>query len=145
METTMQSNKIIKAVALGISLLAAGASTGAFAASLSASGNLVCASVSAVACVQGPTCIQGTSKSFELPSFMFIDFKKQVVRGIEDDGVEVLSPVKTQVVTDREIILQGTENDRGWTLALDRQKADMSLTVAGPDVDFIIFGACTAL
>ena len=47
--------------------------------------------------------------------------------------------------TEKQVILQGVENHRGWTAAIDRQTGRMTLTSPGTDVSFMIFGACTAL
>ena len=40
--------------------------------------------------------------------------------------------------------MQGVENDRGWTVAVDQADGDLAMAVAGQDVNFMIFGACTA-
>jgi hypothetical protein len=76
---------------------------------------------------------------------MFVDFKKKTITGTEADGDKVVSPIRNQETTDSALILQGIENKRGWSMAIDRQSGEMSVSSTGPDVDFIIFGACTAL
>jgi hypothetical protein len=40
------------------------------------------------------------------------------------------------------IILQGFENHRGWTAAIERQSGGLTLSSTGADVGFIIFGNC---
>ena len=137
----MQNIKQLIALALGLGL-----SASVSAAGLSASGNMVCAAASVVGCTTGPSCLQGTAASFDLPTvFMFVDFKKKTITGTEADGDKVVSPIRNQETTDSTLILQGIENQRGWTMAIDRQSGGMSLSSTGPDVDFIMFGACTAL
>ena len=137
----MQYRKHLAALALGLGL-----SAGVSAAGLSASGNMVCAASAVVGCTTGPSCLQGTSASFDLPTvFMFVDFKKKTITGTEADGDKVVSPIRNMEITDSTLILQGIENQRGWSMAVNRQSGEMSLSSTGPDVDFMIFGACTAL
>ncbi len=137
----MQYRKHLTALALGLGL-----SAGVSAATLSASGNMVCAASTAIGCTAGPLCIQGTAASFDLPTvFMFVDFKKKTITGTEADGDKVVSPIRNQETTDSTLILQGIENHRGWSMAIDRQSGEMSVSSTGPHLDFIMFGACTAL
>jgi hypothetical protein len=105
--------------------------------------NLVCASMDVAACVAGPTCLQGSAKSFDLPVFMFFDYKGKVVRTVDSAGDKAVSPIQNRETTKSQIILQGVENHRGWTAAIDRQSGDMAISVTGGDGSFTIFGACT--
>ena len=137
----MQYRELLTALALGLGL-----SAGVSAAGLSASGNMVCTASSVIGCTPGPSCLQGTAASFDLPTvFMFVDFKKKTITGTEADGDRVVSPIRNQETTDSRLILQGIENHRGWSMAIDRQSGEMSVSSTGPDIDFIMFGACTAL
>jgi len=107
--------------------------------------NLVCATINVVACTEGPVCMQGTSQTFELPSFIFVDFKNKMVRGTDEGGHDEVSPIKNHEKTESQIILQGIENHHGWTLAIDRQTGGMNLSSSGADVGFLVMGNCTAL
>lgn len=109
------------------------------------SANLVCASIDVVGCTDGPVCLQAHAHEFELPEFVFVDFAGKVIRATDDSGHKEVSPIKSTESTDKQIILQGFENHRGWTLAVDRNTGRMTITSTGPDVSFMIFGACTAL
>ncbi len=62
----------------------------------------------------------------------------------DDDG-DAASPIKAKEVSEKSIILQGFENHRGWTLAIDRSDGEMTLSSTGPDVNFMIMGNCTTL
>ena len=107
--------------------------------------NLVCATINVVACTEGPVCMQGTSQTFELPSFIFVDFKNKMVRGTDESGHDEVSPIKNHEKTESQIILQGIENHHGWTLAIDRQTGAMNLSSSGAEVGFLVMGNCTAL
>jgi hypothetical protein len=107
--------------------------------------NLVCASQSVTACVDGPTCLQGSASTFELPAFMFLDFKNKDIRAVDEDGSTVVSPITTHEATEQSLIMQGYENHRGWTMAVDRMDGRFTLSATGPEVNFMIMGACTTL
>jgi hypothetical protein len=106
--------------------------------------NLVCATVGVVACVEGAPCHQGQAQTFDVPTFMFIDFKEKIVHTRGEREGDASSPIDTREITERSIILQGIEEHRGWTLAIDRNTAKMTLSSTGPDVNFMILGNCTA-
>jgi hypothetical protein len=107
--------------------------------------DLVCAAQSVLACVDGDACLQGRPDTFDLPTFMFIHVKQKEVRAVDADGSELTSPIKTWEVTDESAILQGFENHRGWTVAIDKMDGNMTLSSTGPEVNFMIMGDCTTL
>lgn len=126
---------------LSVTLLSGGASAGAF----DGSANLVCSAIDVVGCVDGTACLEGQAQSFELPQFMFVDFGNKLVRATDESGHKEVSPIKNMEKTDKQVILQGVENHHGWSAAIDRQTGRMTVTSVGPDVSFMVFGACTAL
>lgn len=135
-------NFLLTALAVALAtLVASGASAGGFDGSV----NLVCSSVDVVGCTDGPTCLQARARDFALPDFLFVDFAKKVVRGTEASGLKQTSPIKSSERSEHQLVLQGFENHHGWTLAIARADGRMTLTSTGPDVSFMIFGACTAL
>ena len=106
--------------------------------------NLVCAVMDVVACTEGPSCMQGSAKTFDLPVFLFVDFKAKVVRGTDDSGGKEVSLVKNREITELQILLQGVEDHRGWSMAIDRKTGHLNLSSSGADVSFMLSGACTA-
>lgn len=119
---------------------------GAAAAALDGSANLVCATNSVVACKQGSGCVQGEANTFDLPAFMFVDFKAKVVRArTEGDTRKIESSIRTFEKSNTQLILQGVENGHGWGMSIDQTGGRMTTTVAGESLSFMIFGACTAL
>ena len=130
---------ILPALGFAAMLLPAGVS----AAGLDGKANLVCAAVDVIACANGPGCREGSANHFDLPQFMFVDFKKQQIHATDETGINVVSPIKNSEITERQIILQGTENHRGWSATIDKANGQMTVTSSGPDVSFMVFGACT--
>ena len=112
---------------------------------LDGSRNLICAAVNVVACAEGPGCVQGLAKNFELPEFMFVDMQAKVVRATaESPFKEVDSPIKNSAVSGSQLILQGIENGHGWTISIDRASGRMMTSLSGELLSYMIFGACTA-
>ena len=136
----MRNKKLSSALLLAAGLLSSALVS---AAGVDGRSNLTCAVMDVVACTEGPTCLQGSSKTFDLPVFLFVDFKANVVRGTNDDGGKEVSPVKNKETTDQQILLQGIEEHRGWSLAIDRRTAHFNLSSSGADVSFMLSGACT--
>jgi len=107
--------------------------------------NVICASQNIMACVDDAVCMQGKPSTFDMPTFMFVDVKTKAIRAVEADGSTVISPIKTHEVTEQSAIMQGYENHRGWTLAVDKMDGSFTLSATGPDINFMIMGACTQL
>jgi hypothetical protein len=141
----MRNRTRSSALALGLGLTTALMSGGASATGFDGTSNLVCAAIDVVGCVNGPGCLEGQARAFELPEFMFVDFENKLIRATDESGHTEVSPIKNFEQTRTQMILQGVENNRGWSAAIDRQTGRMSVTSAGPDVSYMIFGACTAL
>jgi len=117
---------------------------GVSAAGLDGKSNLVCAAVDVIACTNGPGCREGSANSFDLPQFMFVDFKKQQIHATDETGIDVVSPIRNSEITDQQIILQGTENHRGWSATIDKTNGKMTVASSGSGVSFMVFGACTS-
>ena len=133
----------IRVAAASLLLIMTGA---AAAADFDGSKNLICAAIDVVACTeggQGPACMQGHARTFDLAEFFRIDFKKQEIRATGENS-EAVSPIRNQEKTDTQVIMQGVENDRGWTATVDQADGSLTLSASGQDVSFMIFGACTA-
>jgi len=130
---------ILPALGLAAMLLPAGAS----AAGLDGKASLVCAAVDVIACANNPGCREGSANSFDLPQFMFVDFEKQQIHATDETGLNVVSPIKNSEITEQQIILQGTENHRGWSATIDKVNGKMTVVSSGPGVSFMVFGACT--
>lgn len=135
----------LSALALGLGMTTTLVSGGASAAGFDGTANLICAAIDVVGCVDGSSCVEGRARTFELPGFMFVDFEKKLIRATGESGHKEVSPIKNFEQTEKQVILQGVENHRGWSAAIDRQTGRMTVTSAGSDVSFMIFGACTAL
>ncbi len=120
--------------------------TGASAAGFDGSANLICAANNVVACTKASVCVQGEASAFDLPIFMYVDFKGKVVKArTEGDAKQVESPIRNFQKSNTQLILQGIENGHGWGISIDQAGGRMTMTVSGESASFMIFGACTSL
>ena len=133
---------IMASVSLAIGMAPAGAS----AAGFDGSANLICATNNVVACTKSSVCVQGEASTFDLPIFMYVDFKAKVVKArTEGDTKQVESPIRNFQKSNTQLILQGIENGHGWGISIDQAGGRMTTTVSGESSSFMIFGACTSL
>ena len=79
-----------------------------------------------------------------LPRFIRVDFATQQLSGVVE-GEKVVSAIKNRQQLDGMLILQGTENGRAWSVAINEKSGAMTLTVSGDQVGFVVFGACMSL
>jgi hypothetical protein len=139
------STKVLSAaVLLGITLFAS--SSISAKDEVDGSRNLICAAFDVMACLDGGHCSRGEARSFDIPEFMTVDFKKKEVHASYDGGIKTAtSPIKNSEISGNQLILQGIENNHGWSMAIHRETGRMNLSAVGHEVSFSIFGACKVL
>ncbi|MGB5290436.1 MAG: hypothetical protein WBN41_03175 [Lysobacterales bacterium] len=108
------------------------------------SSNLLCAVFNITACVDGLACAKGEARTFDMPEFMTVDFKKESIHVEYDGGKTADSPIKNYQSTENQLIFQGVENDHGWSVAISKKTGRMSVASVGEEVSFTMFGACKA-
>jgi hypothetical protein len=137
------TSSIVPAALLGIALAAATSVNAA--GKLDLSKNMICATVDIVACVDHGVCAEGQARDFDLPQFVVVDLGQKLIRATDESGQKEVSPIKNREDSSGELVLQGAENGRGWSIAINRDNGDMAATLAGKDVSFIVFGVCTSI
>ncbi|MFO6425074.1 hypothetical protein [Motilimonas sp. KMU-193] len=105
--------------------------------------NLACSLVDVVACKTDGECLQGSSRDFDIPNLLIVDFKNKQVKAHSEYADDSVSIIKNMEETEEQLILQGVENHKGWTLAIDRETSSLALTSSGEDLSMMMFGSCT--
>ena len=113
-----------------------------FAGDFDGSKPLVCAMIEAFECGPDTGCESGTPESNGLSRFLRVDVGKKEVRTTKESQER---PSKIEKVGHAEgvLLLSGTQNGRGWNLTINESTGHMVLSVAGDQVAFVVFGACT--
>ena len=78
--------------------------------------NLICAAFDVMACLNAGICSRGEARTFDMPEFMNVDFKKKMVHAsydVDSEKQTANSPIKNSEVSGNQLILQGVENNHG--------------------------------
>ncbi len=104
---------------------------------------LICAAVSTVSCSDSNKCHQGTAEDIDFPQFLRIDFVKNKITATRNPQIEQVTEIRNMERLEGELILQGVEGGRGWSLSIWEATGKMVLTASGQEEGFMVFGACT--
>jgi len=104
---------------------------------------LLCAPIQAIECGVGGDCHRGTADSVNIPQFLKIDFEEKIIMAADESEKKAI--IKSLEHVDGKMIMQGTQNGRGWTLVISEESGKMSATISDVQVGFVLFGACTPL
>ena len=101
---------------------------------------LMCATVEALDCEAGASCLRGLPSEMGAPTFMRIDLDKKVISGPRRS-----TPIMSMEKNADGLLLQGTEIGYGWALAIDIVQGTMAATLVNREGAFVLFGSCTPL
>jgi hypothetical protein len=88
-------------------------------------------------------CERVTSESINLPQFIRLDFKDKKLSTVRE-GVQVrTTPLERLDRQGGNLYLGGLEMGLVWSMVISEANGKMVLTMAGDQVGFMIFGACT--
>ena len=76
-----------------------------------------------------------------LPTFMRVDLKAKVLRA--DDGSGRKTDIKGSTFADDQLMLQGFENGKAWSMVIKSDTGRWGGSVVEDDGSFALFGACT--
>lgn len=118
-----------------------GCATAAAAANFDGSRDLLCAPTDVAECDFSARCERVSPSEVDLPHFLRLQFGKKRM-------VSVANPERTTAIEnvrklDGMTILQGAENGRAWSLAINQESGVMSGSVVDGQGAFAVFGACT--
>lgn len=106
---------------------------------------LLCAVIQVVECGAGGECYPVQPEVANIPRFLKINFKKKTISATEDSGRKEVTKIKNIEHANGKVVLQGSENGRGWTMVISEETGKMSATVSDDQVGFVVFGASTKL
>ena len=112
----------------------------ALAADFDGSKLLLCATQAALDCSRGDDCASGLPEEIGAPTFMRIDLAKKAVI-----GPHTTSDILLQDKSDKQLLLQGREAGFGWTIVVDQQSGELTVTLTNRSGAYVLYGACTVL
>lgn len=114
--------------------------TAALAADFDGSRPLICAPVTVMDCFRGDECVTALPEDVDAPAFMRFDFDKKTV-----SSAKVETEILLQEATAEQLLLQGREGPFGWTIVIDSDSGDMSVTLTGRNRALVMYGSCTTI
>ena len=131
-----ETTKLMLATALlGTSVSPAGA---AFDGSVP----LLCAVTGTVSCEAHGDCIEGPAEAVNLPVFLKIDVQNKVAQSVRAGGEQRTSEILSTHKEGDSLVLLGVDQGAGWSTTIGGDEGRLTLSVSGPGVGFLAFGAC---
>jgi hypothetical protein len=103
----------------------------------------LCALSELAECDAGNGCKPATAESIDAPPFLRVNVGAKKLTGTRPGGEQVETKILDQNTDGGQLILQGVENARGWSVAIDQMSGHMTVSVAGRSLAFVAFGHCT--
>ncbi len=122
-------------------LLPATASAGVF----DGSKPLLCAVLHAAECgAEVQKCRSGAPWELNIPVFIELDFAGQTASTTSQHATERTSAIEqVSHLAEQRMSVQGVDGEFGWSMLISEETGSMTLSVAGEEVGFVVFGACT--
>ena len=131
-------------IQLSIAAIAAlNAASASAAESFDGSQPLLCATVDTVECGPQADCKYGTADRLGFPQFLQIDAANKRISATRPDGTDLNAVITTVTQLDDRLVMQGVENSLGWAISISRTTGRMAAAIAGDQIAFSVFGACT--
>jgi len=112
----------------------------AFAGNIEGANRFLCAPTDSVECNTGGKCARGEANNVNLPDFVEIDLEAKTMQGLDTGRT---TPIKHVARNEGNLVLQGVEAGRGWSMTVTEANGHVTLAVANEGRGFIVFGACT--
>jgi hypothetical protein len=101
----------------------------------------ICALTKGIECNRDEGCIEWSLPDMNLPRFIKIDFGAKTLMSLD----KTIRPEITKISSIENLgdmtVLQGVEQ-RGWSMELDNVDGFLTLTAAGEEHGYIVFGSC---
>ena len=135
--------KKLQAASLSVTLACfAAASPASAAGKYDGSRPMLCAVTAVSECTADGKCERSAPQAGNnLPSFLRVDLNGRVMS--DNDGSGRKTDIKVSSIVDGQLILQGGENGKGWTMVIGSETGRWGGSVVEDDGSFAIFGSCT--
>ena len=134
--------------AIGLILTLGGAALAAPATPASAAGKydgskpMLCAVTAVSECTKDGACERSAPLvGNNLPGFVRVDVKAKLLS--DNDGGGRKTEIKSSVILDDQLMLQGSENGKAWSIVISSDSGVFGSSVVENDGLFAIFGRCT--
>ena len=123
--------------------LIAGISTIAAAEDVRDSDRIVCATQEVILCVEHGDCFNLIPDDLSIPDFLVIDLKEKTLSTTDASPNPRTSEIDNLKQEGIRTYLQGVENERAYSLAIEMDTGLLTGSVLRDGVTVSVFGACT--
>ena len=120
-------------------LLAGGAAAGP---PIDGKRDLVCEPTHLAQCDPDALCATISPEDVELPARLLVSFKHKKLSAPDSDRT---SPIHSVEIDPAVVVVQGSQNGRGWSIVVDRASGALSGTIADAEGSIVVAGTCSAL
>ena len=103
---------------------------------------MLCSIVTVVECGEAGDCIKGTAKTYNLPTFLRVNFDQNTITGTNSEGKALKAEIMSSHKQQGNLLMQGNQNGRAWSVLVNQAKGDMSASINIEDGGYLLFGAC---
>ena len=105
---------------------------------------LICAAIFSAECnARDQECITGAPWMINIPVFMKVDFEaKQVTTTKQHETPRTSSISYVGKLGDGYTAIQGIDDAYAWSMLIAEETGSMTLSIAGEDTGYLVFGAC---
>lgn len=104
---------------------------------------LLCSASEVTVCFESSDCVDVMPWELDMPQFIVIDLKKNVLSTTKASGENRSTPVRTLLRDNQEIVLQGVEAGRAFSFVIDEATGLLTVAVASDGMSVSVYGACT--
>lgn len=115
----------------------------AHADSVSGERNLLCTVLSSDICLQDEGCLSISASDLNIPRFIEVDTRTGTLSTTEASGENRETTAASTSRGDGQIILQGVEHGRAFSLFIDENNGDATFVSASDGASVTVFAACT--
>jgi hypothetical protein len=105
--------------------------------------NIVCATATAVLCVENGDCFRVVPDEIDLPRFVLIDTKKQTISTTKLSNRPRSTQIDRLARDGGRILIQGIEHGRAYSMSIEEDIGLLTGVMAKDGVTLSVFGDCT--
>ena len=116
-----------------------------YADDLTGADAILCSAVEATLCSADGECASGPPWNWDVPQFLEIDLKKNVIATTQASGENRSTPIRNTERSEGKIFLQGVQQGRAFSFVIVEQTGMASAAIAADGLTVTVFAACTPM
>jgi hypothetical protein len=104
---------------------------------------LLCTALEVTGCWQDEDCYLVSPSGIDMPRFIEVDLEAKRLSTTAASGLNRTSEVQSVKREDGQIVLQGLERARAYSIVLTEETGSFAAAIATDGLGIVVFGACT--